>query len=325
MNEYIENRKLSAKPIDESDIQSSWLTLENDEIEIVNRVLLNGEPSAYRGRKGIEPAGAKGVYVLKRPRRNADGTLAIVNDMSRQRRKDIKSKGEQPGNIESTFVYPMLGGRNIQRWKVVSHEFMLVPHKDDTPYGLDEVILSQEAPKTYEWLEFYKEGLLASRIQSGKFYNPETQPWYRLDNVGSYTFSDYKVIWKEQASSFAAVAIGPYSTLPNSDLELFHGKDKPVVVDSKVLMLATDSMDEAYFISAVLNSQSIRDIIDAYAVGLNRGIDVLKNIRIPEFDIDNSLHTQIFKISERIHEKAKYDSDFSQLEKELDDLVKLLY
>lgn len=143
--------------------------------------------------------------------------------------------------------------------------------------------------------------------------------------MGSYTFSDYKVIWKEQASSFAAVAIGPYSTLPNSDLELFHGQDKPVVVDSKVLMLATDSMDEAYFISAVLNSQSIRDIIDAYAVGLNRGIDVLKNIRIPEFDIDNSLHTQIFKISERIHEKAKYDSDFSQLEKELDDLVKLLY
>lgn len=325
VNEYIENRKLSAKPIDESDIQSSWLTLEYDEMEIVNRVLFNGEPSAYRGRKGIEPAGAKGVYVLKRPRRNPDGTFAIVNDMSRQRRKDIKSKGEQSGDIESTFIYPMLGGRNIQRWKVVSHEFMLVPHKYDTPYGLDEVILSREAPKTYKWLEFYKEGLLASRIQNGKFYNPETQPWYRLDNVGSYTFSDYKVIWKEQASSFAAVAIGPYSTLPESDLELFNGLDKPVVVDSKVLMLATESIDEAYYISAILNSQSIRDIIDAYAVNLNRGIDILKNIRIPEYDIDEPLHTQISKISGQIHEKAKCDSDFRQLEKVLDDLVKQLY
>jgi len=154
----------------------------------------------------------------------------------------------------------------MQRRKVVSNEFMLVPHKYDTPYGLDEVILSWEAPKTYGWLEFYKEGLLASRIQSGKFYNPEIQPRYRLDNVGSYTFLDYKVIWKEQASSFAAVAIGPYSTLPNSDLEFFNGLDRPVVVGSKILMLVTESIDEAYYISAILNLQSIIDIIDAYAV-----------------------------------------------------------
>ena len=62
-------------------------------------------------------------------------------------------------------------------------------------------------------------------------------------------------------------------------------------------MLATESIDEAYYISAILNSQSIRDIIDAYVVNLNRGIDVLKNIRIPKSDIDNSLHTQISKIS----------------------------
>ena len=101
--------------------------------------------------------------------------------------------------------------------------------------------------------------------------------------------------------------------------------DKPVVVDSKVLMLATESIDEAYYIFAILNSQSIIDIIDAYAVNLNRGIDVLKNIRIPKFDTDNSLHTQISKNFEQIHEETKYDSDFRQLEKELEDLVELLY
>lgn len=50
-------------------------------------------------------------------------------------------------------------------------------------------------------------------------------------------------------------------------------------------------MDEAYYISAILNSQSIRDVIDAYTVNFDRGIDILKNIRIPKFDIDNSLHS----------------------------------
>lgn len=325
VSKYIENRKLSAKPIDESDIQSSWLTLEAEEIALVNNVLLNGTASEYRGRKGIEPAGAKGVYVLKTPSKNADGSLNIINDMSRQRRKDLKSKGEQRGTIEGTFVYPMLGGRNIQRWKVVSNEFMLVPHKADTPYGLDETILAAEAPQTYKWLEYYREGLLSSRIQSGKFYNPDTQPWYRLDNVGEYTFADYKVIWKEQTSSFAAVAIGNYSTLPNADLDLFNGNDKPVVVDSKVLMLATETMDEAYYVSAILNSKSIRDIIDAYSVGLNRGVDVLKNIRIPKFDSSNTLHVEIAKKSEEIHQNAKNNLGVTELENELDILVKSLY
>jgi len=325
VSEYIENRKLSAKPIDESDIQSSWLTLEADEIALVNKVLLNGTASVYKGRKGIEPAGAKGVYVLKTPSKNKDGSLNIINDMSRQRRKDLKSKGEQKGTIEDTFVYPMLGGRNIQRWKVVSNEFMLVPHKIDTPYGLDETILATEAPQTYMWLEYYRDGLLATRIQNGKFYNPDTQPWYRLDNVGDYTFADYKVIWKEQASSFAAVAIGNYSSLPNADLDLFDKKDKPVVVDSKVLMLATETMEEAYYVSAILNSKSIRDIIDAYSVGLNRGVDVLKNIRIPKYDMNDSLHIKIARKSENIHQAAKNDMSIVKLESELDALVKLLY
>ena len=174
----------------------------------------------------------------------------------------LKAKGEHEGIVENNFIYPMLGGRNIQRWKVVSNEFILVPHKEDTPYGLKEDILADETPLTYEWLEFYKEGLLASRIQSGKFFNPDKQPWYRLDNVGDYTFSKYKVIWKEQAKSFSAVAIGEYSTLPNSDLTLFNGIDKPVVIDSKVLMLATESMDEAYYVAGILNAPLIRDLID---------------------------------------------------------------
>lgn len=325
VSQHIKSRKLSAKPIDESNLQSSWLTLAKEELTLSNRILLNGEIPEYRGRSGIEPAGAKGVYILKKPKKNNDGTLNIINDMSRQRRKDLKSKGERQGNIEKEFVYPMLGGRNIRRWKVISNEFMLVPHKRDTPYGLDESVLEAEAPKTYKWLEYYKDGLLASRIQSGKFFNPNTQPWYRLDNVGSYTFSDFKVIWKEQVKSFSAVAVGKYSTLPNSDLSIFDQEDKPVVVDSKVRMLSTETMEEAYYVTAILNSKSVRDVIDSYSVRLNRGVDVLKNIRISKFDKKNSLHNKIATLSQEIHKIANNEGEIIELEVKLDNMVKLLY
>ncbi|MDU8931473.1 Eco57I restriction-modification methylase domain-containing protein [Lactococcus cremoris] len=312
--------KLSAKPINSSLPQSAWLTLPDKELSLVDNVLTNGKNSEYRARKGIEPAGAKGVYILKHPKKVGD-LLEIENDISRQRRTDLKSKGEHKGQVEPLYIYPMLGGRNIQRWKVVSNEFMVVPHKPTTPYGLQEEILADEAPKTYEWFEYFKQGLFDSRVQNGKFFNPDTQPWYRLDNVGDYTFSKYKVLWKEQSGSFSAVAIGQYSTLPNSELSLFSGIDKPVVVDSKVLMLATDTMEEAYYVSGAINSNLVRDIIDAYAVGLNRGTDVLDNIAVPKFDGSNELHSQIVAVSKKIHAMASQNENLSDEEKKLNDLV----
>lgn len=242
--------------------------------------------------------------------------------MTRQRRKDIKNQGEHPGIIEETYIYPMLGGRNIQKWKVVSNEYMLVPHNIDTPYGLDELTLAECAPKTYKWLEFYKAGLLASRIQNGKFYNPETQPWYRLDNVGEYTFSRYKVIWKEQSSKFAAVAIGTSDSLSEN---IFKNKQKPIVVDSKVLLLATESMDEAYYVAGIINSEIISSIIDAYAIGLNRGTDILENIRISKYDSRNDLHVKVSNMSKKIHELALNDKTYEREEELLNKLVERMY
>ena len=147
------SKKLVAQPVDQHDPQSAWLTLED--MSFANSVLDRTKPRVYHGRKGIEPAGAKGVYILKHPRKDRDGYLRIENDITRQRRADIKEKGVHPGIIEETYVYPMLGGRNIGKWKVKSNEFMLVPHSAEHKYGIPEKELAKDAPETYMWLDFY--------------------------------------------------------------------------------------------------------------------------------------------------------------------------
>lgn len=321
--------RLSARPVDENNSQSSWMTLPSQSLSSLDKILLNGAPSNYKARKGIEPAGAKGVYILKTVKKNQNSTMiSIENDIDRQRRRDLKNLGSHPGLIEQDFVFPFLGGRNIQRWKIKSFGFMLVPHTIDTPYGMDESSLAKCAPETYKWLEFYKAGLLASRIQNGKFFNPDIHPWYRLDNVGRYTFSKYKVIWKEQSSEFAAVAVSDSSSLPGFDSAIFGKQNKTIVVDSKVLMVATDTYDEACYIAGILNAPTVRKVIDSYAIGLNRGTDVVSNINIPTFDLSNSLHKKISSISMRIHEIAKSGEDEAQinsLETALDSEVKKLF
>lgn len=303
VSQRLTHKDMVAQPVDPSDAQSAWLTL--PDMGFANHVLDSSKPRYYQGRKGIEPAGAKGVYILKKPQRTSDGFLRIENDITRQRRKDILEKGTHKGVIENTFVYPMLGGRNIERWAIKSNEFMIVPHSIKYKYGIPEEELELIAPRTLEWLDYYRTGLLASRIQNGKFYNPDTQPFYRLDNVGEYTYAPYKVLWKEQAGSMAAVAVGSYyNSVTAADNSLFD-EDKTIVVDSKILLLALNDELEAYYVSGILNAPNIRDVIDGYAISTNRGTDVLKYLAIPKFEPNKRLHVDIANISNAIHTEMK--------------------
>lgn len=317
--------KLQAQPVDHADLQSAWLTLEN--MHFANNVLNSNVQRFYKGRKGIEPAGAKGVYILKKPKKFKDGYLKIENDLSRQRRQDIIDRGVNVGVVEDTFVYPMLGGRNLSRWKVKSNEFMLVPHTEKYKYGIPEAILAKIAPETFEWLNYYHNELLATRIQNGKFFNPETQPFYRLDNVGTYTYSPYKVLWKEQTGSMSAVVVGSYlESIPDADPELFTN-DKPIVVDSKVLMLDVYDEYEAYYVCGIINAPCIIKVVDGYAISTNRGVDVLKYVAIPKYDANNAIHLDIALTSKKIHEAAKENNNvlIATLEKDLDDIVLSLF
>ena len=323
VNKKLSVEVLSARPVDMSNNQSAWLTL--NDMTFANNVLDVSKPRYYKGRKGIEPAGAKGVYILKEPRKCDNGLLEIENDITRQRRQDIIDKGINKGKIEENYIYPMLGGRTISKWKVKSNEFMLVPHTSRYKYGIPEEKLAKECPETYQWLDFYHDELLKTRIQNGKFFNPKIQPFYRLDNVGEYTYSPYKVLWKEQTGSMSAVVVSTYyNSVPNPNTDIFTD-DKIIVVDSKVLMLDVYDESEAYYVCGIINSPNITDVIDGYAVSTNRGVDVLKYVAIPKFDTNNELHKKISEISKAIHELAKNDEDYSEMEKELQGKVHKLF
>lgn len=248
--------------------------------------------------------------------------------MSRQRRQDVISMGVHRGVVEETYIYPMLGGRNIEKWRVKSNEFMIVPHTALYKYGIPVDILSKTAPDTYLWLNYYRHVLLDTRIRNGKFFNPDTQPFYRLDNVGVYTYAPYKVLWKEQVGSMSAVVVGTYlESIPNADPNLFT-EDKPIVVDSKVLMLDVYDEMEAYYVCGIINAYSVIRVIDGYAIATNRGVDVLKYIAIPLFDKNNALHLKIARKSKEIHLTAKNtvsDKSILALETELDALVVKLF
>ena len=115
--------------------------------------------------------------------------------------------------------------------------------------------------------------------------------------------------------------------LPNADADLFV-EDKPIVVDSKVLMLDVYDEMEAYYVCGIINSPSVIEVVDGYAISTNRGVDVLKYIAIAKYDEGNEVHRSIAEISKNIHEKMKESSgkaNITQLENALNEEIHKLF
>jgi len=309
--------QLAAQPIN-SDIRSPWLTVRKDIHKDLSKFL---GKSPYQARKGIEPCGAKGVYLLKIIKKVGTGLL-IENLIERSRLEKAKKLGVHAGVVEKDFIYPMVGGRNFDKWGLNSHLYMLVPHSNTGKgiyRGIDEKVMKTKYKKTYDWLLYFKELLLETRIRSGKFFDPKQFPFYRLDNVGEYTFSKYKLLWKEQSKHMTATVV---SSLENDLL----GK-KTVVTDSKVLYVSFENKEEANYLCAILNSRLIGEIIEAYTIDVQKGVDVVKNINIPLFDKGDKNHLRLAELSIMAHGLYldNKEGDIERIESEIENIIPTVF
>lgn len=206
----------------------------------------------------------------------------------------------------------MISGRNFSRYGIVNYAYLLLPHikKQGVHNAVPEDELKVSYTATYKWLEYFKDVLLETRERNSKFYDKERDPFYFLDNVGEYTFSPWKVVWKEQHKRMISCVV---STKPEQPL-----KGKLIIPDSKVLFSSHKSEDEAHYLCGLLNSKIVTDVIEGYTIELQRGVDVLENIAIPKFDSNNPKHTALADLSKEAHNLFSKKKDVAAVQTELD-------
>jgi len=311
------SENLWAAPVQADDPRSPWLTMD-EKMMRDSRLYLGG--SNYKGRKGIEPCGAKGVYLVD-IKEEKNGLIRIENLVERSRLQEVKDIGVRPGLIEKDCVYPMVGGRNIKSWGIDSYLYMIVPHSDssisETKYGITDANLKTNLPRTYNWLfDNWHDILYETRCRSGKFFNPQKYPWYKLDNVGPYTFQPYHVLWAEQGTTIKCCVV--------SSIEDQYLGNKLVVTDSKILFVALDSEMEAYYLCGVINSEPVETIIKAYTISTNKGTDVVDKIGIPEFNETNPLQYKLATLSKCAHESFKNKDNADKLAEYVQEINKII-
>lgn len=305
----LNKKKLLAKPIRTS--VGAWQTIEVGKEYLVT---IEGK-NFYKARAGAW-ADPYGIFWLEVKQVLSDDGL-LVSNLSERGRTKIKKIEEK---IESDLVYPAIQGPNIKRWGLDSNFFVLLVNDKDNPMrGYDESIMKSRWPLTFSYLTKFREELL-QRTSYKKFHLKLGAPFYSQYNIGSYTFSRYKVVWKRMTTDIVATVI--------SEIKTFFGYKAVISLDTTVIF-PVENEAEAHYLCAVINSDLVRDFIKSFS-SAGRGFgtpSVMEHVGIPKFDSKNPLHQKLAEISKKCHQlKAEgREKEIEKLEKENDGLVKKLF
>lgn len=255
-----------------------WLTAPAGELEGL-RKMLGSNP--YRARTGVFTGGANAVYWLN-IRSAGGGTAAVSNIQDRAKRKVRPVEAE----LEDTYLYPMLKGGGIRRWRTGYDSYLLCPHTARTklrPVPWEQ--LREESPRTAAYLASFREVLDQRKGFAGWERAIQRQEFHAVLRVGGYTFSPWKVVWKYIASSFVCAVIGEVE-------DPYLGR-KLLLPNEKVMYISTGCEEEAYYLCGVLSSTPAAKCVKGYMNPTSISAHVLERLRIPRYDAGNAIHREI--------------------------------
>ncbi|MBI2861253.1 MAG: SAM-dependent DNA methyltransferase, partial [Chloroflexi bacterium] len=303
--------RFDAQPVDERDPTSPWLTARPKALKAIRKVLGRSD---YQAHEGVNTGGANGVYwmeiVLKRP----DG-LVVVRNITEGAKIKVEEVAEA---IEPDLLYPLLRGRDVQRWRAEPSALLLLTHEPGMRLNaIPENEMQERSPRTYGYLKRFERVLRERAAFKRYFTRPakagsivETGPFYSMFDVGDYTFAPWKVVWPWIAGGVRSAVVGS-------------NDGKRVVPEHNAFLVGCENEHEASYICALMNSSpgdlTVRSFFSTGGGGIGSPV-VLENIRIPRFDPQEPVHRRLAALSFEAHEAARLEDPerLKEIEAEID-------
>jgi hypothetical protein len=242
----------------------------------------------YVARKGVT-TDRNGIFFVKILKDAGQSSCVVENDPNIGRTDSIPRVRR---TIEKEHLFPLIRGRGVDAFvaRPDQNYCVLVPQR--SMHG--DPKLPATAPLTYRFLSTFKE-ILGQRSSYKRFQ--KGQVYWSLWSTGPYTFSPFKVLWREMAGGrFSAAYIG-------SAKHAVLGR-KIVVPDHKLYFVAADNEEEAAFLTGILNAPTISESISAYGAQLSLGVSVVEYLKVPKYDKQNKVHAEIAALAMSITQRA---------------------
>lgn len=290
--EQAKAKNLLAKPVMGTDA-GPWIVGTQAQQNYWDQIFDAASDAAYQARKGVT-TDRNGIFFIKVLESASDTDCIIENDPSVGRTKGIPQIKQQ---VEKAHVFPLIRGRGVSAFsaKIDPNYRLLIPQR--TMHG-DE-LLPVNAPKTYRFLKSFKD-ILEKRSSYKRFQ--KGKPYWSLWSTGAYTFSPFKVLWKEMSGGrFAAAYIGSVD-------HPVVGK-KVVVPDHKLYFVPMETEEEAAYLVGILNSTKVAEAVSAYGAQLSLGVSVVEYLNIPAFDPALESHRALATLSMQLSQQESPTTD----------------
>jgi hypothetical protein len=213
--------------------------------------------------------------------------------------------------LEPDLLYPLLRGRDVQRWKAEPSVAIILVHKKDGSI-ISEPELQGRFPRIYGYLKHFEAVLRRRRDAMVQGMYRRGLPFYSFSAVGTYTFAPWKVVWLGfGAREIKAAVIGQVDCKPVMTNQAMH----PFV--------SLEREEEAHFLCACLNSSIFDFAVKSHTQLGGKSFaqaNILERIRIPRFDPSDPVHCRLAELSEAAHAAAARDDarTLHELEAEID-------
>jgi len=255
---------------------------------------LFGASTWINGRKGIT-TDLNGLYFVEIIDKNLnDKTVKI-----RTRPQEGKTNLGLPREfwVEAQSLYPLAKGAGDLHPCYFLPEtdlYAFVPNK-----GIDRACLDAAAtqftprsnPKTFKFFKAFQDFLERRSTFKNRM---KDAPFFAIYNVGSYTFSPYKVIWAEMTGDFSAAVISS-GNVPGIGERVY-------VPDHKLYFADFDQPEPAYYLCGLLHSEIVKEMIESHNVSTSMG-DIFKHVNLPRFDKLNAAHLALADLVRQAHQE----------------------
>jgi hypothetical protein len=322
VREAVELFDLVFFPIDEQRPSSPWMQMR--EAAHAGMMKTIHESPWYEAHAGVYPA-LLGAYFVKILSREATGLLITNPPISGQKKKVKQVKAI----VEENLVYPFVRGRDVKRWYVVGdYGWIIAPHDPTTGRPLSQVVLKSKYPNSFAYFNRLKPELEDRAIH--KLWG-KGNPFYSLYDIGPYTYSPYKVVWKRIGGKISGKAEFSAAVMEIVD-DKFLGL-RPTLPYEKLMLIPFKNEKEAHYVTAILNSSIVQTVVASYLVEQSIS-DVTKWIKIPRFETANPIQLTLSSLSLKAHKLARayYEKedenklkDLAKCEDEVDQTCATLY
>ncbi len=259
-----------------------WLKGSAEQHILWQRLFDAAAPAAYRARKGVT-TDRNGIYFVN-AMKSAGGLIRVRNEPGRGRSAGL---ARIEAEIEADHLFPLLRGRGLRAFHIAPDPQLRLILPQRGMHGDPE--LPRTCPRTFAYFQGFEEEL--RRRASFRRYQAR-QPFWSVWSTGPYSFSPWKVLWREISSRFAAAYLGPVD-----DPVL---GPKVAIPDHKLYFVSVSTEDEAAYLAGLLNAEVVSEAVTSYAATLGLGTGVVETLRLPRFDAAEPRHRELAAVARAI-------------------------